>query len=199
MERFPDISIKDPEELNQAIQNDLEAISDAPVLEDLSSTPFVTEPKQHDETPIQKAEPIKPKKQISDKQRQHLESMREKARLKKLGKTISTPQAPPISDGKQIQKAHAKIDVTQEEVEEMNEKDFDRWMKNMDKFNQMMAKIEERKRKELEETQAKEKIIEDRMRLKLEAEYKSKEKLIEPKIVLSQTDERDFGKYSHYF
>ena len=119
MDRFPDITIKDPEELQEALNDDLEILKG----EDLTESPFVTQPNIPQEEPEQlRAEPIKPKKQISEKQRIHLESMREKAKIKKLEKTT-----------KKEDKIIEQAELSPEVIEEMNAKEFDKWMKNMEK------------------------------------------------------------------
>ncbi len=120
--------------------------------EDLSQDPFV--------------KPIKPsrsKKPITEKQREHLARAREKAtamKQAKLNKTqtkivekVAEPIAPP---------------------EDMDEKEFEKWLKNYDKFNEMMMKIKQAEEEKRLKQAAKEKAIEDRLRAKIEAEYSEK-------------------------
>lgn len=194
MERFPDITIQDPAELNQQLAEDLEAINDdeAPVAEDLSATPFVQEPHNPEEPKVEKAKPIKPKKPISEKQRQHLENMREKARIKKA----------------QTRAKKANKDEEHEAPENIkmkaNASDFDSWMSHMEKFNNMMAVVERKKREDEERKRKEEEAIEAKYRAKFEAEQKAKNaeqarvaKLKPPREIISRQD--DFGEYSNYF
>jgi hypothetical protein len=194
MERFPDITIQDPAELNQQLAEDLEAINDdeAPVAEDLNSTPFVQEPHNPEEPQLEKAKPIKPKKPISDKQRQHLENMREKARIKKA----------------QTKAKKANKDEEHEAPENIKMKaevsDFDSWMSHMEKFNNMMSAVERRKAEESERKRKEEEAIEAKYRAKFEAEQKAKHieqarvaKLTPPREIISRHD--DYGEYSNYF
>ena len=186
MDRFPDITIKDPEELQEALNDDLEILKG----EDLDANPFVVEP--HDpsasEVVAPRAEPIKPKKPISEKQRLHLESMREKAKLKKIGKTT-----------KKEDKIIEQAELSPEVVEEMSVKEFNKWMVNMEKFNNIMMKQEEKKRIENEKEKKKEQEIEKKIRAKIAAETEKQEKLMPPRQVLQQQETNTFGEFSNYF
>jgi len=185
MDRFPDITIKDPEELQEALNDDLEILKG----EDLTESPFVTQPNIPQEEPEQlRAEPIKPKKQISEKQRIHLESMREKAKIKKLEKTT-----------KKEDKIIEQAELSPEVIEEMNAKEFDKWMKNMEKFNSIMMKQEEKKRIENEKEKKKEQELEKKIRAKIAAETEKQEKLMPPRQVLQQQETNTFGEFSNYF
>lgn len=191
MDRFPDITIKDPEELQEALNDDLEILKG----EDLDTNPFVVEP--HDPAAVAseaaavvapRAEPIKPKKPISEKQRLHLENMREKAKIKKLEKTT-----------KKEDKIIEQAELSPEVIEEMNAKEFDKWMQNMEKFNSIMMKQEEKKRIENEKEKKKEQEIEKKIRAKIAAETVKQEKLMPPRQVLQQQETNTFGEFSNYF
>jgi hypothetical protein len=154
-----------------------------PPAEDLSQDPFI--------------KPIKPtrsKRPISEKQKEHLARAREKAaamKQAKLNKTqtklvekVADPVAPP---------------------EEMDEKEFEKWLKNYDKFNDMMTKIKRAEEDKRLKQEAKEKAIEDRIRAKIEAEYLEKSQstskgnhvAIETAEVAYTPPPKD--AYSHYF
>jgi len=122
------------------------------VQEDLSQDPFV--------------KPIKPtrsKKPITDKQREHLARAREKATAMKQAKLNKTQT-------KIVEKVTAPV----KPPEDMDEKEFEKWLKNYDKFNDMMTKIKRAEEDKRLKQEAKEKVIEDRLRAKIEAEYAEK-------------------------
>ena len=184
MDRFPDITITDPIEMEEALNDDLEILKG----EDLTESPFVTQPNIPQEPEQLRAEPIKPKKQISEKQRLHLESMREKAKLKKIGKTT-----------KKEDKIIEQAELTPEVVEEMSVKEFNKWMVNMEKFNNIMMKQEEKKRIDEEKERKKEHELEQKIRAKIAAETEKQNKLIPQPQVLQQQELNPFGEYSNYF
>ena len=123
----------------------------APPPEDLSQDPFV--------------KPIKPKakKAISEKQKEHLAKAREKARAMKEQKLTKAQE-----------KVVEKVEMPQIAEEEMSEKEFEKWLKNYDRFSAMMEKIQREKAEKEAKERAKEKAIEDRLREKLEKEYAEK-------------------------
>jgi len=122
----------------------------APV-EDLHQDPFV--------------KPIKPtrsKKPISEKQKEHLSRAREKANAMKQAKLNK-------SQTKIVEKvADPKI------PEDMDEKEFEKWLKNYDKFTALMEKIKHAEEEKRAKQMAKEQEIEDRLRAKIEREYSEK-------------------------
>lgn len=124
----------------------------APPPEDLTQDPFV--------------KPIKPtrsKKPITDKQREHLARAREKANAMKQAKLNKTQT-----------KIVEKIAEPPADLEDMDEKEFEKWLKNYDKFSDMMTKIKQAEEEKRAKQEAKEKAIEDRLRAKIEAEYAQK-------------------------
>jgi hypothetical protein len=123
----------------------------APPPEDLTQSPFV--------------KPIKPKakKPISEKQKEHLAKAREKARAMKEQKLTKAQE-----------KVVEKVEMPQIAEEEMSEKEFEKWLKNYDRFSAMMEKIQREKAEKQAKELAKEKAIEDRLREKLEKEYAEK-------------------------
>jgi len=123
----------------------------APPPEDLTQSPFV--------------KPIKPKakKNISEKQKEHLAKAREKARAMKEQKLTKAQE-----------KVVEKVEMPQMNEEEMSEKEFEKWLKNYDRFSALMEKIQREKAEKEAKERAKEKAIEDRLREKLEKEYAEK-------------------------
>ncbi len=144
-EILDDLKIIDASELKK------QEAAAAPPPEDLTSDPFV--------------KPIKPtrsKKPISEKQKEHLARAREKATAMKAAKLNKTQT-----------KIVEKVEKAPE-PEEMDEKEFEKWLKNYDKFNDMMTKIKNAEEDKRRKAEAKEKAIEDRLRAKIEAEYLEK-------------------------
>ena len=139
-------------------------------------------------------EKIKPKKQLSEKQKKHLENMRLKRAKKKIDKVKED-----------IMKTDTKqefIEPTEEELAEMEKSEFDNWLKNMDKFERLMKKMEIEKQKKLEEERKREEALEAKYRKKFEMEQlekiaeKQQKKVDQPKInILQQSD----NPYSHLF
>ena len=123
----------------------------APPPEDLTQSPFVR--------PIKP----KPKKNISDKQKEHLAKAREKARAMKEQKLTKAQE-----------NLVEKVEMLEVNEEEMSEKEFEKWLKNYDRFSAMMEKIQREKAEKEAKERAKEKAIEDRLREKLEKEYAEK-------------------------
>lgn len=124
----------------------------APPPEDLTQDPFI--------------KPIKPsrsKKPISEKQKEHLARARQKANAMKQEKLNKTQT-----------KIVEKVVEPPADPEDMDEKEFEKWLKNYDKFNDMMMKIKKAEEEKRLKQEAKEKAIEDRLRAKIEAEYLEK-------------------------
>ncbi len=144
-EILEDLKVIDASELKKQ-----EAVS-APPPEDLSQDPFV--------------KPIKPKskKPISAKQKEHLARAREKATAMKEAKLNKT-------QAKIVEKVAEPISPP----EDMDEKEFEKWLKNYDKFTDLMNKIKQAEEEKRQKVLAKEKAIEDRLRAKIEAEYSEK-------------------------
>lgn len=134
-----------------------------------------------------KVEKIKPKKELSEKQRKHLENMRLKRAKKKIDKVKEDIMK---TDNKQ-----EFIEPTQEEIADMEKSEFDSWLKNMDKFERLMKKMQIQKQKKLEEERKKEEALEAKYRKKFEMEQlekiaeKQQKKVEQPKInILQQSD-----------
>lgn len=144
-------------------------------------------------------QPVKKKKQISEKQRLHLENMRKKkaenfARRQAAEGVVRPPPTPRV--------ARPVPPVIDEDA------NFESWLKNFEKFDKVMAAREEKERKKLEEEAAKEAEIEARIRKKIAEE--NAQRLGQhsranaaaspqaPPAVLQSGEER-FGKYSKMF
>lgn len=205
---FPQFDI---DTVSEDIKPDLEIINtDLEIVPPTKVNPFLVEPnrkvykpkppseqKELNEKIIKEdkqVEKIKPKKELSEKQKKHLENMRMKRAKKKIDKVKTD-----------IMKTDSKqefIEPTEEEIADMEKSEFDMWLKNMDKFERIMKKMEIQKQKKLEMEKKKEELLEAKYRKKFEMEQlektakKQQEKIQEPKInILQQSD----NPYSHMF
>ncbi len=208
-------------------QADLEIIANEGIIkkdseiEDLKSSPFIQEPKRATYKPpppnsIQNVEDkeeqqletkpvkkIKGKKPLTEKQRLHLENMRLKRAEKQKAKLEAQMEKTDIVS-KAEQKMEKPKELTDEEILNMENKEFDKWVKYMDKFNKMMIRIEEEKRKKAEIERKKELVIEERIRKKLEQEYKQRNNISSVKekvdnVPILQQPSNEFGEYSSMF
>ena len=215
---------EDPEVESKQLDHELDIINaDVEKTEDLKVSPFIQKPSRIIKKPAFKPDPptpeeveqevetikedptilkvksIKPKKPLSEKQLLHLERMRKKKIEKTQSKIEKTIEKNDIT--KSIDKPK---EITEEELLEMEEVEFDNWMKYMDKFDKMMKSIKkEHERKENERLQ-KEKEIEDRIRKKIETEYQQRNnintnKKLEQHVPILQQTPNDYGEYSNMF
>lgn len=162
------------------------------------------EPTQSNE-PQYEPEPVKPKKKISEKQRAHLARMRERKLAKAQGMVPDEPadQPPP-----QKPTAYKNVNTSQVQPQPSfdEDKDFERWLKNMDKFDKVVKARQEKERKRLEEEQRKEAEMEARIRKKIAEEEKQRmgvKQNVPPPTnsnpILQQPTENRFGEYSKMF
>ena len=218
------------EDISADLDNDLKIINEdlPPKGEDLKTSPFIQQPariknpafkpqppKQEDieadlsvkqeieldklnEPQTLKVKSIKPKKPLTEKQLANLEKMR----MKKIEKAQQ-----------KVEKTMAKNDITkdiekpkeysQEEVMDMEQAEFENWMKYMDKFDKMMKAIQKDKERQAMEVARKEKEIEDRIRKKIEMENQQRNnvsaKTQEANVPILQQPTLDFGTYSQMF
>lgn len=150
------------------------------------------------EPPVLKVKSIKPKKPLTEKQLANLEKMR----MKKLEKAQQ-----------KVEKTMAKNDITkdiekpkeysQEEVMDMEQAEFENWMKYMDKFDKMMKAIQKDKERQAMEIQKKEKELEAKIRKKIELENQQRNNITpkteEANVPILQQPTMDFGNYSSMF
>jgi len=211
-----------------ALNDDLEIINGdlPPKIEDLTETPFIQTPKRkpafkppppktqeiveevEDEVTehIQEVKKIKPKKPLSEKQKAHLEKMRLKKANKKKEQIEKTMEKRDIVS-KVEKKMEKPKEVTEEEILDMDKKEFDKWIKYMDRFEKMVDAMEKQKEREAEKIRKEEAIIEARIRKKIEMENKkrSNEKHDIPDYSdinnnpLLENKENDYGEYSGMF
>jgi len=124
------------------------------------------EDKQAEHIPVKK---MKPKRPLSEKQKAHLEKMR----LKKANKKLDKIKGNIVSNDK-INNEVNFVEPTQEELLEMENAEFDSWLKNMDKFEKIMVRMEKEKLKKQAETERKEKAQEAKYFKKFQEQQKTK-------------------------
>ena len=226
--QFP---IFDIDEVDDDIKHDLEIIEEDKTLEiqhDTKPSPFVNPPQkkkvfkplppteqQELETKVETENKViekvqkkeRKKKELTEKQRKHLENMRMKKAKKKMEQVKETIKST------SNEHAYPKYtEPTPEELVDMEKQEFDSWLKNMSKFEKIMKKMEIEKQKEIELQQKREAELEAKYRKKFEAEQKAKkehEKKIRPNKTgtvaqpdmpinfnpLEQTQENQYDKY----
>ena len=218
------------EDISADLDNDLKIINEdlPPKGEDLKTSPFIQQParikkpafkpqppKQEDieadlsvkqeieldklnEPQTLKVKSIKPKKPLTEKQLANLEKMRMKKMEKAQQKLDNTMAKNDIT--KDIEKPK---EYSQEEVMDMEQAEFENWMKYMDKFDKMMKAIQKDKERQAMEIEKKEKEIEDRIRKKIEMENQQRNnvsaKTQEANVPILQQPTLDFGSYSQMF
>ena len=213
------------EEINEGeLNDDLEIINgDLPAIgEDLTETPFIKAPQRkktfkppppkteeivEDEEPhIQEVKKIKPKKPLSEKQKAHLEKMRLKKANKKKDQIEKKLEKSDIVT-KVEKKMEIPKDFSEEEILDMDKKEFDKWIKYMDRFEKMVEAMEKQKERENEKIRKEEAIIEARIRKKIEMENRkrSNEKHAVPDYTeinntpVLENKENDYGEFSNMF
>lgn len=218
------------EDISGDLDNDLKIINEdlPPKGEDLKTSPFIQKPARikkpafkpapptqqdieadlsvkHEieldklnDAPELKVKSIKPKKPLTEKQLANLEKMRMKKMEKAQQKVEKTMSKNDIT--KNIEKPK---EYSQEEVMEMENAEFENWMKYMDKFDKMMKAIQKDKEREAMEIMAKEKAMEDRIRKKIEMENQQRNnvsaKTQETNVPILQQPVLDYGAYSQMF
>mgnify|MGYP003673902702 FL=1 len=213
------------EEINEGeLNDDLEIINgDLPAIgEDLSETPFIKAPQRkktfkppppkteeivEDEEPhIQEVKKIKPKKPLSEKQKAHLEKMRLKKANKKKDQIEKKLEKSDIVT-KVEKKMEIPKDFSEEEILDMDKKEFDKWIKYMDRFEKMVEAMEKQKQRELEKIRKEEEIIERRIRRKIAEEDKQRNNKKHnipdysniKKAPVLENKKNDYGEYSSMF
>ena len=217
------------EEVNEgALNDDLEIINGdlPPVSEDLTETPFIQTPKRkpafkppppnteeivvevEDEVysgeHIQEVKKIKAKKPLSEKQKAHLEKMRLKKANKKKEQIEKTMEK---SDIVSKVKMEVPKELSEEEILDMDKKEFNKWIKYMDRFEKMVDAMEKQKQREVEKVRVQEELIEAKIRKKIEMENKkrSNEKHSVPDYSdinnnpALENKENDYGEFSNMF
>ena len=136
--------------------------------------------------------PQKPKKQISERQRLHLENMRKRKQEK-----VNKPSQPaqPVAPSQPTQPRESDDD-----------KEFSRWINNFEKFNTVMSAREKKKLEAEEKEKLKEQAMESRIRQKILDESNQRQG-IKPKTstqtinsspILEHNPYPEYGKYFGY-
>tara|TARA_R110000850_G_scaffold213666_1_gene339685 strand:+ start:74 stop:760 length:687 start_codon:yes stop_codon:yes gene_type:complete len=108
------------------------------------------------------------KKTLSEKQKKHLETMR----LKKAQKKIDSLKEKIVSTTDE--RVPVFQEPTPDELADMEKSEFDTWLKNMSKFENVMKKMEHEKQKKLQAQQKQEQALEQKYRKKFELEQQAK-------------------------
>jgi hypothetical protein len=161
---------------------------------------------------------IKSKKPLSEKQKAHLEKMRLKRVEKKkaqLEKRMEKSDIVAKAEKKMDKPINEVTEMTEEEIMEMDKKEFDKWLKYMDKFERMMNAIQKEEERKLEKLKKQEEArikkemeLEKKIREKIEREMKEKENkkynkpdysnIVNTQPILEQTT-NDYGEFSNMF
>ena len=224
----------EPEGISKQLDEDLSIINgDLPPVPEVinpNTTPFITEPKRKpafkpaqpvaDDIPQEKEEEqpktksIKSKKPLSEKQKAHLEKMRLKRIEKKKAQIEKKMEKSDIVTKVEAKSNIPVIQISEEELIDMDKKEFEKWIKNMDKFERMMNAMEKEKEREMEKKlklQQKEKDkeleLERRIREKIKKEDEEKQNVkynkptynISPAQPILQQPTNDYGEYSNMF
>lgn len=172
-----DLEVKVPdseEDMKKSMMNKLEEYVDAP------------------------EEPAPPqKKQISQRQRDHLKNLHA-SRKKKTAEARATTINPPPS---QVQPERPTTNMGNDDRE------FERWVNNFEKFDKVMTLRQEKERKRLEEEAKKEAEMEAKIRKKIKDEElqrrgqqpRQTQSVNNTPSVLQQPNESRFGKYGNMF
>lgn len=173
-----DLEVKVPdneEDMKKSMMNKLEEYVDAP------------------------EEPIPPvqKKQISQRQREHLKNLHA-SRKKKTAEARATTVNPSPS---QVQPERPTTNMGNDD------KEFERWVNNFEKFDKVMTLRQEKERKKLEEEAKKEAEMEAKIRKKIKDEDlqrrgqqpRQTQSVNNTPSVLQQPNESRFGKYGSMF
>lgn len=185
-----------------------QVVDDEPEVDNPSSP----EPEPVEEVYVPKKE-VATKKKISEKQRLHLEKLHKSRREKRAQQSRPSTNVPqdnsrPTTTGGLTGRPRRNVDAS---VDNGDDKDFERWVLNMEKFDKVMTAREEKARKQQEAEEAKEREMEERIRKKMEAEGYVKSgqpkttsqppKQSAPIDILNppETRENRFGEYSKYF
>ncbi len=223
---------EEPEGISKQLEEDLNIINadepPPPEVINPNETPFITQPKRKPafkppppevEVEATEEEPkprktIKSKKPLSDKQKAHLEKMRLKRAEKKKAKIEKTMEKTDIV-AKVEKKMEAPKELTENEIVDMDKKEFDRWLNHMDKFERMMNAMQREEERKLEKLKKQEEAkirkemeLEKKIREKIEREMKEKENIKYNKPNYSSINNtqpileqptNDYGQFSNMF
>lgn len=199
---LPSLKVMDNEDLGTPF---IQTPKRKPVFKPPKVQDIVTEVEEQDEH-IQEVKKIKPKKTLSEKQKAHLEKMRLKKANKKKEQIEKTMEKSDIVS-KVEEKMEKPKEVTEEEILDMDKKEFNKWIKYMDRFEKMVDAMEKQKMREVEKIRKEEEIIEARIRKKIELE--NKQRINKKHNIPDYTEinnnpvlenkENDYGEYSGMF
>jgi hypothetical protein len=212
----------DLDSISEDIKSDLEIIESETLNEPIEKTnPFINKPskkkvfkpptpsEQEDLNVKVKVEDkqaehikpkLKPKRALSEKQKAHLEKMRLKKANNKLDKIKEN-----IISNDTINNEFQE--PTEEEILDMEKSEFDSWLKNMDKFEKILQKMEQKKLKEqaLKEKHEKEqeqkyfKKFQEQQKLKQQQQQTPKPQIAKPLPQLDPLKQKQNDYYDSFF
>ena len=213
--KFPEFDLEDnnndiAEDLKILEDNEEDKVNNLELIQTEKINPFVNEPKkimktykppppsqqkeqdtkiiEEDKKEVKKQTKQKKKRELTEKQRKHLENMRMKKANKKIEQVKET-----IMETKNDKKFEPP---TPEELAEMEKEEFDLWLKNMNKFERIMKKMEIEKKKKEELERKKEEALEAKYRAKFEAEQKAKQQAKQSEEKKSKRSSRPYPRGS---
>jgi len=227
---------EEPEGISKQLDEDLSIINGdlppAPEVINPNTTPFITEPKRKpafkpaqpvadqpvaEQPEVELTKPtksIKSKKPLSEKQKAHLEKMRLKRIEKKKTQIEKKMEKSDIVTKVEAKSDIPVIQVSEEELIDMDKKDFEKWIKKKDKYERMMNEMKKEKERENEKLlkiQQKEKekelALERKIREKIKKETEEQQNVkynkptynISPAQPILQQPTNDYGEYSNMF
>ena len=200
MNRLPNIEMTADADLEiKDLSEDLKIINeDVPKQEDLSADPFERAP------PLKQAPP-KPKRRVSEKQKQHLANARKLAREKK--QKQKQEKLKPVKEEPKEEPKKEEVHEPVEKVEKDEEAEFEKWCVNMDKYGMMMNALKKAQQKKELERQIKEQEIEQKYYKKFLLQQEEQRKKNKPSQTIKPKpsnpidilNKNDYGEYSNYF
>ena len=191
----PDVFTKKPTQPKKFIppQQDLEV--KVPDNEEDLKKSMMNKLEEYVDAPEEPAPPVQ-KKQISQRQREHLKNLHASRKKKTAEARASTVNPPPS----QVQAERPTTNMGNDD------RDFERWVHNFEKFDKVMTVRQEKERKKLEEEAKKEAEMEAKIRKKIkdeELQRKGQPPRQTPQVttpsILQQPNESRFGKYGSMF
>ena len=192
MERFPDVEVLSVEEL-QPPETDADIKSDLRIIEmeDLKQDPF-----DRTAVPPAKLTKPKPKRQLSEKQKETLArgrmTLRERREQQRKNRELNKVDVDYTDYKKMAPEPPTKPPTSA--AAQVPEKEFEKWLKNMDKFHSLMEKVEAKKKKQREEEERKEKELEEKYFKRFQERQTAKPTQSEPK-----SKHEEYGEFAHYF
>lgn len=196
VEETPDVFTKKPTQPKKFVPPTQDLEVKVPDSEEDMKKSMMNKLEEYVDAPEEPPPPVQ-KKQISQRQRDHLKNLHA-SRKKKTAETRATTVNPPPS---QVQPERPTTNMGNDD------KEFERWVNNFEKFDKVMTIRQEKERKRLEEEAKKEAEMEAKIRKKIKDEDlqrrgqqpRQTQPTTHTPSVLQQPNENRFGKYGNMF